>query len=560
VEDRYRIDERIGVGGMGTVYRGTHVRLGQNVAIKVLHERYAGDQKLIRRFEKEALTYGQVSHPNLVGLHDFGRTEDGTFYMVLEYCPGVSLSKLIREQDRLDPHLAADLILQIAQGLSAAHKQGIIHRDLKPENVILTETRPGRFHARLLDFGIAKQIDDDGPRLTQAGMVFGTPEYMAPEQARGKPVDVRSDIYALGTMLYELLTGEPPFVGTDKLQIMHKQAHDVPPRPSAAVPGLALPQALEDIVTKAIEKLPANRFQKTSELIAALDGICRAERLTPEPLPRTKPVSSGPMVGSDSTSRLNSLVMRVSEVPLTIETSGTSQRVDGTRRIKSLTVPSIGAAAALFVIGVGITVFGFMGSSNDETKRGPAAKVGPPTSASGTVPGKTRIPIAKSTRKERPKQEGVAGKRNTAQAQELARKKAAARKQTLARKKALIRQKEIAQAKAKKAKKEAERQKLRAKRLTKAKKMLRIGKFDRAAAIVQKLHREFPKHGLIRTLRNQIKTMRKTLADGSLAYRSGHCAKAITSMKRVLKVAPKYARATAIIQDCRFASPPSQMN
>ena len=135
VADRYRIDKRIGVGGMGTVYLGTHVRLGQNVAIKVLHERYAGDEKLTARFENEALTYGEVSHPNLVGLHDFGRTDDGTFYMVLEYCPGISLSKLIREQGALDSILAADLILQIAQGLGQAHKQAIIHRDLKPENI-----------------------------------------------------------------------------------------------------------------------------------------------------------------------------------------------------------------------------------------------------------------------------------------------------------------------------------------------------------------------------------------------------------------------------------------
>ena len=180
--------------------------------------------------------HGQVTHPNLVGLHDFGRTEDGTFYMVLEYCPGVSLARLIREQGRLNPMLAGDIILQIAQGLGEAHKKGIIHRDLKPENIILMETRPGRYHARLLDFGIAKRIDDDEPRLTQAGMVFGTPEYMAPEQARGKTVDARSDIYALGTMLYELLTGEPPFTGSDKLRIMQQQANEVPKSPTVFMP------------------------------------------------------------------------------------------------------------------------------------------------------------------------------------------------------------------------------------------------------------------------------------------------------------------------------------
>ena len=167
----------------------------KDVAIKVLHERHTQDPKLAHRFEQEALTYGKVSHPNLVGLHDFGQTQDGTFYMALEYCPGTPLSNLLRTQRNLSVKLACDVVLQVAQALGAAHDRGIVHRDLKPENVILTQIRPGKYHVHLLDFGIAKLEDDDGPRLTQAGMVFGTPEYMSPEQARGRSVDNRSDIY-----------------------------------------------------------------------------------------------------------------------------------------------------------------------------------------------------------------------------------------------------------------------------------------------------------------------------------------------------------------------------
>ena len=273
VAGRYRIDRRIGVGGMGTVYLGVHERIGQQVAIKVLHERYAGDEQLTRRFEKEALTYGQVTHPNLVGLHDYGRTDDGTFFMVLEYCPGISLAQLVRRQGRLDAALATDILIQVAQGLGAAHGMGIVHRDLKPENVILTRIRPGHYHARLLDFGIAKRLDDDGPRLTAAGMVFGTPEYMAPEQARGKPVDGRSDIYALGCVAYELLTGNPPFTGGDKLRIMHQQAGDPPPPLTDHVgpTDTPIPAALDAVTMRCLAKAPGDRYPDTEAVIAALE-------------------------------------------------------------------------------------------------------------------------------------------------------------------------------------------------------------------------------------------------------------------------------------------------
>ncbi|MCA9559889.1 MAG: protein kinase, partial [Myxococcales bacterium] len=310
VAERYRIERRIGVGGMGTVYLGVHTRIGQKVAIKVLHERYAGDAQLTLRFENEALTYGQVTHPNLVNLHDYGRTHDGTFFMVLEYCPGISLAQLLRQEKRLEPPQATDIILQVAQGLGAAHAAGIVHRDLKPENVILTETRPGRYHARLLDFGIAKRLDDDGPRLTQAGMVFGTPEYMAPEQARGETVDARSDVYALGCVFYELLTGKPPFTGSNKMNVMHRQASEVPPPPSFKL-DTEVPGAIETAVMRCLEKRPDDRFPDAATLIEALDGALGADRLTPMPLapaaaaPATEAPSatSAPQVSSEDDSR-----------------------------------------------------------------------------------------------------------------------------------------------------------------------------------------------------------------------------------------------------------------
>ena len=272
VSDRYRIEERIGVGGMGTVYRAQHVRFGQDVAIKVLHERYTGDEKLARRFEKEALTYGQVSHPNLVGLHDFGTTPDGMFFMALDYCPGLPLSTLLRQRRVFAWRAATDIVMQVAQGLGAAHDCGVVHRDLKPENIILTEIRPNRYHVRLLDFGIAKREDEDGPRLTQAGMVFGTPEYMSPEQARGKTVDKRSDIYALGTLFYELIVGSPPFHGADKLRVMQQQANEPPVPPSQHDVGDLSPD-IEDLILKCLEKEPGERIQSTQVFLDQVELI-----------------------------------------------------------------------------------------------------------------------------------------------------------------------------------------------------------------------------------------------------------------------------------------------
>lgn len=272
VSDRYRIEERIGVGGMGTVYRAQHVRFGQDVAIKVLHERYTGDEKLARRFEKEALTYGQVSHPNLVGLHDFGTTPDGMFFMALDYCPGQPLSTLLRQRRTFAWRAATDIVMQVAQGLGAAHDCGVVHRDLKPENIILTEIRPNRYHVRLLDFGIAKREDEDGPRLTQAGMVFGTPEYMSPEQARGKTVDKRSDIYALGTLFYELIVGSPPFHGSDKLRVMQQQANEPPVPPSEHDVGDLSPD-IEELILKCLAKEPGERIQSTQTFLDQVELI-----------------------------------------------------------------------------------------------------------------------------------------------------------------------------------------------------------------------------------------------------------------------------------------------
>ena len=267
---RHRVERRIGAGGMGTVYQGTDVRLGQPVAIKVLHERFTRDPQILPRFENEALACGRLIHPNLVTLHDYGQ-DKGLAYAVMEFCPGISLSHLLRRHERLSVPLAVELVVQVGQALQVVHDGEVVHRDLKPDNILLVEVRPGHYHVKLLDFGIAKYLDEEGPALTQAGMVFGTPEYMAPEQAKGEPVDPRADIYALGVILFELLTGQVPFSGKNRMNLMHKHAHDTPPELDAVSP-VPLPEDLCEVVMMCLSKDPADRPQSALELVDALEA------------------------------------------------------------------------------------------------------------------------------------------------------------------------------------------------------------------------------------------------------------------------------------------------
>jgi serine/threonine protein kinase len=333
VDDRYRIEKRIGVGGMGTVYVGHHVSLGQAVAIKVLHERHVKNKQLVERFQLEARTYAKVDHPNVVKLLHFDQMPDGTTYMVMEFCPGTSLAEFMRLTDELQPAQAVDLVIQAAQGLSATHAAGIVHRDLKPENIVLTETRRGRYHVKLLDFGIAKVLDDDGPKLTQAGMVFGTPEYMAPEQARGQMVDERSDIYALGCVLYELLTGKPPFTGSDKIQVMHRQATEAPVPPREKGPGKEISAALERVCLCCLEKRPADRYADTDTLIDALEAVRPTGHLvSARALSTAPPTPTGPRPSRTPAPDPTDPQPVVGSAPMVLQRSTTQHPARGLRR------------------------------------------------------------------------------------------------------------------------------------------------------------------------------------------------------------------------------------
>ena len=262
VNKRYRILSRIGSGGMADVYLAEDLLLGRQLAVKVLHHHFAEDQEFVERFRREASSAAALSHPNIVGIFDRGEW-DGTYYIAMEYVPGQSLKTLVREHGPLQPLAAIDITTQILRAARFAHARGVIHRDLKPHNVILDEE--GR--ARVTDFGIARAGASD---MTLTGSIMGTAQYLSPEQAQGHTVSARSDLYAIGVILYELLTGTIPFDGDSAVAIAFKQVSAQPQAPSAVNPGVPAP--LDEIVLRALAKDPDARYASADEFIAALQG------------------------------------------------------------------------------------------------------------------------------------------------------------------------------------------------------------------------------------------------------------------------------------------------
>ena len=267
IDGRYRIIELIGEGGMGKVYLAEHVEIGKRVALKVLHPSYSRMPDLVERFRREARAASKIGHPNIVDVTDSGATNDGSVYFVMEHLEGVELGSVIDREGALDVARALRITGQICRALSAAHREGIIHRDLKPENIFLI-TRGGEADVvKVLDFGIAKTTEAEAARerrLTSPGMAMGTPEYMAPEQAAGRPADARTDIYSLGAIMYEMTTGVPPYSGANFMEILTKKATVDPPAPISIRAELPLP--VSELVSAAMSRDPDQRPQSMDAL------------------------------------------------------------------------------------------------------------------------------------------------------------------------------------------------------------------------------------------------------------------------------------------------------
>jgi serine/threonine-protein kinase len=273
VADRYKVLKKLGEGGMGTVYLAEHVIIEKKVALKVLSEDFARKADLVQRFMQEAKAASRIGHENIVDIHDFGETPSGSVFIAMEFLEGRDLATLIREVGALPFERTRQIVSQICRALGAAHAKGIIHRDMKPENVYLIEREGRADFVKILDFGIAKisSLDDGGgARLTRTGMIFGTPEYMSPEQARGDKPDQRVDIYAVGCILYEMLTGDVPFHADTFMGVLTKHMFEQPTPPSLFAPDKNIPPDAEAVVLRAISKDRDHRFQSMKEMSMAL--------------------------------------------------------------------------------------------------------------------------------------------------------------------------------------------------------------------------------------------------------------------------------------------------
>jgi serine/threonine-protein kinase len=272
VGERYRIVSRIGVGGMGAVYRAEHTMMRRDLAIKVLLSELGGREEFARRFEREAESASRLAHPNIITVTDFGRTPDGSLFLAMEFLAGESLTSVI-SQGPMPRGRALAIIRQMLRALDHAHAAGVVHRDLKPDNIMLIERDGQRDVVKILDFGIAKVTEPTSGQeaLTQAGVIFGTPEYLSPEQAVGEAVDARADLYAAGVILYEMLVGQRPFESDDKVKIISMHLSHAPPRMRDVNPAVDVPPALEQVVLQAMEKHRENRFASATAFLQALE-------------------------------------------------------------------------------------------------------------------------------------------------------------------------------------------------------------------------------------------------------------------------------------------------
>jgi len=302
IAERYRVDELLGIGGMGAVFKGRHLGLERDVAIKVLHAELTRDPELSARFEREAHSASRLDHPNCLAVTDVGSTENGLKFMVMQLLEGVELAEMMGEP--FPPDRAVVMVMQILSGLEHAHDKGVVHRDIKPENIFVTTDHAGRETLKIVDFGIAKLVGNakDGKRnMTKAGLVFGTPAYMSPEQAMGQDADGRADLYSVGIMLWEMLAGEQPFTSDDPVALVRMQVSKDPQPLPPSVPSI-----LDPVVMKLLEKRRDDRYQSATEARLALETLLPSIATTdlshmlshsgPLPMVNTGPISvSGPI-------------------------------------------------------------------------------------------------------------------------------------------------------------------------------------------------------------------------------------------------------------------------
>ncbi len=282
ISDRYRVTSLIARGGMGKVYRAEQAPLGREVALKVLNPSYQGDHdpEFHKRFFLEASICAKLTHPNTVTIFDYGRTDDEIYYISMELLEGRTLHRALRDDGAMEPGRALHIARQICRSLREAHGQGVIHRDLKPANVFLMHHGDEDDFVKVLDFGLVKDLGDTGEDLTQTGLFMGSPKYMSPEQIRGEHVDGRTDVYALGVMLFEMLTGKVPFDKANSVNILMAHVHEEVRAMSDVAPDISVPVAVEQAVLKAMSKSADDRYESMDAMLAALKEATKADGLS----------------------------------------------------------------------------------------------------------------------------------------------------------------------------------------------------------------------------------------------------------------------------------------
>ncbi|HEX8952826.1 MAG TPA: protein kinase, partial [Polyangia bacterium] len=273
---KYHITELIGVGAMGRVYRADHLQLDAQVAVKLLNPDVAAEPQTVKRFQTEARAASRLRHPNTIQVYDFGQSDSGILFLVMELLRGRNLAQIIADEPPLSPPRLVDLLGQALAALDEAHAAGVVHRDFKPENIFVETLRTGKEHVKVLDFGIAKLRGEADANLTSRGAVCGTPDYMSPEQIRGEELDARSDVYAAGVVLYEAMTGTRPFASDGPLiDVLMSHLNHLPQPPSQRRPDLSIPRALEQVCLRALDKNREHRFRSAAELKQGMESAVR---------------------------------------------------------------------------------------------------------------------------------------------------------------------------------------------------------------------------------------------------------------------------------------------
>lgn len=296
--DRYRLVSVLGEGGMGTVYLAEHVAIGKQLAVKVLGLEFSQQESYRIRFLREAQSISRIAHENVVEVTDFGVAPNGSLYLVMEYLQGEGLSETLDREGPLPWSRAKQIVLQVCRALHAAHEKGILHRDIKPENCFRIKRGSNRDFIKVLDFGLAKVVSDDPgmeTSLTAVGGVIGTPEYMSPERVRGEKLDERSDVYAVGVLLYEVCTGCVPFSGDHYTLVLDQQLHAAPVPPRQVTPSADISPELEQVILRALEKDRDRRFpniRSLAEALAAIPVLTSSSTGVPVHTPATVPPSN----------------------------------------------------------------------------------------------------------------------------------------------------------------------------------------------------------------------------------------------------------------------------